>query len=103
MRLKKLRQQIKATQEQVANAIGVTQFTYSNYETKKTEPDIATLCKIADYYEVSLDYLCDHKTANILDLSQKSPAFKSLLSQIQNFDDNKLILMTGYAIRLGQE
>ena len=32
--------------------------TYQNYELEKREPDIETLKKLADYYDVSIDYIC---------------------------------------------
>lgn len=57
MKLKELRLQNNLTQKDIAKEIDTTQFTYSNYENEKTEPSIKILCKLADYYNVSLDYL----------------------------------------------
>lgn len=47
--------------------LGVSQKSISNYMKGITTPDLVTLIKLADYYGVSLDYLCDHKTKNQLD------------------------------------
>ncbi|OES45413.1 helix-turn-helix domain-containing protein [Domibacillus iocasae] len=47
----------KRTQEEVANAIGLSRARYSHYENNRVEPDIDILVKIADYYKVSVDYL----------------------------------------------
>lgn len=58
MKLKELRLKGEKTQTQLAKEFGITQFTYCNYETGKTEPSIDLLKKFADYYNVSLDYLC---------------------------------------------
>lgn len=58
MKLKELRLKKDETQKQIADKLGITQFTYCNYEKGKTEPDINLLIKLADYYDVSLDYLC---------------------------------------------
>lgn len=55
--LKKLRKKRGLTQEQFANIIHITQEAYSNYERGTRTPDIITLIKIADYYEISLDLL----------------------------------------------
>lgn len=44
-------------QKEVAQRINLTQQTYSDYETGRTNPDIETLIKIADILEVSTDYL----------------------------------------------
>lgn len=56
--LKELRKKKDETQKEIADKLGITQFTYCNYEKGKTEPDINLLIKLANYYNVSLDYLC---------------------------------------------
>ena len=55
--LRKLRKKRGLTQEQFADIIHITQEAYSNYERGTRTPDIITLIKIADYYEISLDLL----------------------------------------------
>ena len=45
------------TQEQLAAAIGVTRQTVSNYMTGQSSPDWETLAKIAQFFNVSTDYL----------------------------------------------
>lgn len=62
MKLKELRG--KKTQLQVANDLNISIKNLSNYEVERTEPDIETLIKLADYYNVSLDYLCDRQWNN---------------------------------------
>ena len=62
MRLKELREQNKLTQLKVASDLQINNVTYGRYELNVREPDIETLCKLADYYNVSLDYLCEHET-----------------------------------------
>ena len=46
MRLKELRLNNQLTQQDVAKEVGITQFTYSNYENEKTQPDFEILFKI---------------------------------------------------------
>ena len=41
------------TQAQAAEALGVSDKTYSKWETGENEPDIDTLCRLADFYEIS--------------------------------------------------
>ncbi len=55
--LKKLRNEFKISQQQLANAIGVSQQSINKYENQDVEPDIAVIIKIADYFSVSIDYL----------------------------------------------
>ena len=65
MRLKELRKAKGLSQTQLANELGMIHQTYSNYENEKREPNIATLIKLADYFDVSVDYLIEHeKTPN---------------------------------------
>ena len=45
------------TSSKVAQAIGVSKSTLSNYLRNRRQPDPATLIKIADYFDVSVDYL----------------------------------------------
>jgi transcriptional regulator with XRE-family HTH domain len=49
------------TQEDVANKIGVARSTYANWESGKREPDLETAEKLADLFEVSIDYLMGRK------------------------------------------
>lgn len=56
-RLKLLREKKQKSQEQVAMENGLNRSTYSRYETGSTEMDYETLGKIADYFEVTVDFL----------------------------------------------
>ena len=44
-------------QTQIADALNIAQSTYSGYESGKINIPIEMLIKMADYYQVSLDYL----------------------------------------------
>ena len=72
MKIKELREKENISQEKIAQALQITRATFSNYEIEKTQPDIETLIKIADYFNVSLDYLCEHKTNSICDYGKIS-------------------------------
>lgn len=56
-RLKILRAKTPYSQEEIANKIGVARTTYAMYEQGKREPDNETIEKLADYYDVTIDYL----------------------------------------------
>ncbi|MCL2556789.1 MAG: helix-turn-helix domain-containing protein [Firmicutes bacterium] len=56
-RLKELREERDLSQHQVAEAIGIRQQTISQYEKGITEPDIQTIKKLCDFFEVSAGYL----------------------------------------------
>jgi Predicted transcription factor, homolog of eukaryotic MBF1 len=64
-KLKQARKEsIYPTQEDVSEAIKIGRTVLSRYENGKLEPDIETLGKLADLYEVSLDWLVGTKGAN---------------------------------------
>ena len=56
-RLKYLRNKKKLTQAEMAKKIDVARTTYAMYEQNKREPDNEILNRIADFYNVSTDYL----------------------------------------------
>lgn len=57
MRLKELRKRKGLSQLRLATELNTTQNTISRYETGEREPGIDELIKIADYFNVSVDYL----------------------------------------------
>ena len=61
--IKKARNQSKFTQEQSAEALGVSRQTMSNWENGKSYPDIISVIKMSDLYSVSLDCLLKEETS----------------------------------------
>ena len=57
MRLRDLREDNDITQNQIALMLNIKQNTYSQYENGKREVPINILWKLADFYDVSIDYL----------------------------------------------
>ena len=55
--LKELRNHKRLTQKAVSVELNMTPQTYSNYETGHRIPDLETACRLAEYYNVSLDQL----------------------------------------------
>ncbi|MDO5411701.1 MAG: helix-turn-helix transcriptional regulator [Lachnospiraceae bacterium] len=56
-KIKNARIKSKLTQEQAAEALGVSRQTISNWENAKTYPDIVSVVKMSDLYDISLDHL----------------------------------------------
>jgi transcriptional regulator with XRE-family HTH domain len=56
-RLKELRKEKNLTQEDLAKILEISRSTIAGYETERKEPDYETLKKIADFFNVSIDYL----------------------------------------------
>ena len=75
-KLNRARTKANLTQEQVAEALGVSRQTISNWENEKTYPDIKSVVALSDLYGVSLDYLLKDKEessmSNYLDYLEES-------------------------------
>ena len=57
MRLRDLRQSQGLSQKVIADYLGCSAVVYSRYETGSREPSMDTLMRLADYFNVSIDYL----------------------------------------------
>ena len=56
-RLKELRNGIKISQAKLAPKLGVAQPLIARYETGENMPPVEFLVKVADYFDVSMDFL----------------------------------------------
>ncbi|WP_432408424.1 helix-turn-helix domain-containing protein [Wukongibacter sp. M2B1] len=102
-RLKYLRSEKKITQRQLAKFLNLSSSTIAMYETGKRKPDCETLKGIADFFDVSTDYLLGRTdilnvytkqmgyiSFDVSDLSEKDIAkieeYVELLKQKYNLD-----------------
>lgn len=69
--LKSLRIQQKKTQQEIADFLGITRQGYAKYENDLGEPDNSTLSKLADYFDVSTDYLLGRTDTAVLTSQEK--------------------------------
>ena len=56
-RLKELREGRRLYQKEMAELLGLSLRGYQSYETDQSEPKLKTLIALADYFDVSIDYL----------------------------------------------
>lgn len=66
-RLKRLRQSMHLSQEQLARLLGADRSTISSYESNVRQPPLDTLSRIADVFGVSTDYLLGRTSALTFD------------------------------------
>lgn len=59
-RLKQLRKERGVSQQELADAVGVSQPSINKYENHNIEPDIAVLLQMADFFNTSVDYIVGH-------------------------------------------
>lgn len=72
MRLKKLVAETGVSQQKLADYLGVTLQSVNYYINGKREPNIATLIKLADYFDVSVDYLVGRDVPEEKPMSDKA-------------------------------
>jgi transcriptional regulator with XRE-family HTH domain len=60
LQLKRFRELAELSQKEVAQRIDKTPQAYNFYELGKREPDLATLVKLADIFQTSIDTLLNH-------------------------------------------
>ena len=80
-----------ASQQKVSNAIGISKSTLGLYENGDTLPDIATACKLASYYGVTLDYLLGKTAVKSEDITLRDVCEYTGLSEtaVEILNDNR--------------
>lgn len=63
--LKDLREAKGLRQQDLAEYLGVARGTYGHYEINRREPDLKTLKKLANFYNVSMDYFLDTNSISV--------------------------------------
>lgn len=108
-RLQLIRKQHNISQEQLADSLNVSRQTISRWESSITSPDIETLQKICDYYDISLvELLGETKHKNTLSpvifitisflfivISFFIPTKSNELSSVITFSYSTIILILG--------
>ena len=75
-KIRKLREERKFTQQQIADSLNIDRSTYAYYELGKTKPDVYTVMKLSKIFNVSYaDILSDEREDN-LNLSDNSENLK---------------------------
>lgn len=90
--LEKLRKEHKISQSKLGNALGITQQMISSYEKNISSPNIETLVKIADYFQISIDRLVGHTVKSETPLSYKVQ-FDQLFDSFSAEDKERCILI----------
>lgn len=85
-RLRTLRKSQKLTQQAVADRVGITRATLSNYEIDRRTPDLKTLRKLAERFGVGLDYFGVVPADEVLDLLARA---KEVFESEQISDERK--------------
>lgn len=100
-RLRKLRSEYEKTQQDVAKVLKVNRSTYGAYESGKIMPPAEKCKALADYFNVSLDYLLGYAKARGMPSKKSEPAdiseiISSVLHQLEN--DSESVSFEGDAL-----
>ena len=79
--IKRLRQEQDITQEQLADALGITSRSVSQWETDRTAPDISQLPALANFFDVTTDHLLG------VDVMRKEEEVGKILKQVNVFQE----------------
>lgn len=78
-RLKEIREKRGKTQKEVADFLGRTVSTYANYESERRDMDTDTLLVLAEYFDVTTDYILGRAREEELKSKENENATDDLL------------------------
>ncbi|MDE7122127.1 MAG: helix-turn-helix domain-containing protein [Oscillospiraceae bacterium] len=87
--LKKLRSQRELTQQQVANYLHISSSAVGMWEKNRNEPDIKTLIQLADFFNVTVDYLLGRESYN----TTEQQALQNLIKASEMITENLKLLL----------
>ncbi|MBQ7669203.1 MAG: helix-turn-helix transcriptional regulator [Clostridia bacterium] len=92
--IKKLRRERGITQDQLANALGISGQAVSRWETGAAMPDISLIPALSNYFNVSSDFLLD------INVDGTPEGIDSIKDQLEDMVDDNLIITTArYALK----
>ncbi len=96
MKIKELRERTKTNASDIAKLLDISIQSYYRYETGQNEPSLQNLIKIADFYGVTLDYLCDHKTAYHTELGLLNESQQNIIEALPKLNESNTNKVIGY-------
>ena len=111
-RMKLLREQHNLSQTDLAKILNISRQSYNFYENEKRDPDTTMLIRIADFFNVSLDYLLgrtnapspitqektsSHQEEVLRDIEDITPEMASEVRQFINYLKHKAETAEGVA------
>lgn len=97
--LKIIRIQNKLTQQQLADALGITRSAYCGYEIGRRSPDLDTIAKLSEFYNLPLDVFFKNLDSSLVSdslefdkeynwyLSQLTKEERALIARVRSMDD----------------
>lgn len=97
-RLKRLREERELTLEYVAKKVGTTKVSISRYEKDEREPKSEMLTLLADFYDVSIDYLLGRLNTSAPKEETLSPEVETIAAHLEgkNITPHKMKMIKRY-------
>ncbi|MDE6729748.1 MAG: helix-turn-helix domain-containing protein [Oscillospiraceae bacterium] len=86
--IKKLRCQKGFTQQQLANYLHISPSAVGMWEKNRNEPDVETLKQLADFFDVTIDYLVGRETTSSTQqkiIQETTETLKKLSENLEKF------------------
>jgi len=91
--LKELREQRKITQQQLADLLQIPRTTLAHYESGRNEMSYDLLCRSADYFNVSVDFLLGREQL----FSDARVPYPEIIELYNQMSDSEKQILLGYA------
>ncbi|MFW5981456.1 MAG: helix-turn-helix domain-containing protein [bacterium] len=83
-RVKELRKRYNLNLQDLEDELQIDKSNFSNYERGKQYPKVENLCKLADYFKVSIDYLlCRTDIENIEEIEEKYGWLMRIINKLE--------------------
>ena len=89
VKIRELRKVAGITQEEAAKHLQISRQVFANYENEINQPSLEMLCKIADYFNVTIDYLVGRESEDgvvIVSGNELSKDESALLDKLRCLD-----------------
>lgn len=105
MNIKKLRQNLNKTQEEVAKEIGIPRTMYARIESGESNIKKEILLKISEYFHTTVDAILGHEVPYLLDKSTLTPEQREIVELVPQltYEECKLLLAYLAGIKKGIE
>lgn len=94
-RLQELRKQKKITRDELAKALKLSYSAIAKYETNVRKPDQDTLKKIADFFDVTVDYLLGRSNHRKLTKKDEKDISKIIEETKQKIENTEGLMLDG--------
>lgn len=94
-KIARLRKEKGITQDEMAKHLDISRGALSMYEINKREPDTVTLKKIADYFDVTVDYLLGRSNHRKLTKKDEKDIEKIIEETKQKIENTEGLMLDG--------